>query len=361
MRVLVINGPNLNLLGSREPEVYGSTTLSDLAGLVKGWARPLGIEADSTQSNSESEIVSLIQRFDGDGLVINAGALTHTSRAIGDAIRSVDTPAVEVHISNIMTREPWRRKSFLSEVCIASIYGRGVNGYRDALRVLANRAAMPFTTIRYGPHPDNVGDLRRGIGAGLVVLVHGGLWRQQYERDGMEGLAVNLTRRGFHTWNIEYRRRHQGGGWPGSGHDVLTALDTIPQLGFDPDRVVVVSHSAGSHLAMWAMARTSTPVDLHVALGPILDIAATVANGDVGANDAAMLLAEGCPPTMEPAFIPTVLVHGENDEIVPVKRSIEFSGRHDLELHLSDTDHFSLIDPAGPDWPWVVDRIKETR
>lgn len=361
MKVLVINGPNLNLLGSREPDVYGSTTLSDLAGLVRGWAKPLGIEAESTQTNSESGIVDLIQRFDGDGVVINAGALTHTSRAIADAIRSVGTPAVEVHISNVMTRESWRRVSHLEEVCIGTIYGRGVNGYRDALRLLANHAAMPFSTIRYGPHPDNVGDLRRGVGAGLVVLVHGGLWRQQYERDQMESVAVDLTRKGFHTWNLEYRRRYRGGGWPGSGHDVLTAFDYIPHLGLDPGRIVVVGHSAGSHLVMWAAARSTTPVDLHVALGPILDIGATVANRDVGADDAAMLLAEGCPPIMDPASIPTVLVHGENDEIVPIQRSIEFSTHFDLELHSSDTDHFSLIDPTGPDWPWVVDRIRETR
>ena len=196
MRVLVLNGPNLNLLGTREPDVYGDTTLEGLESLIEGWGADLGIETRFTQSNHEGEVIDAIHEAAGmDGLIINPGALTHTSRAIGDAISSVGVPAVEVHISNIKQREPWRAESLVAPSCVRTIFGRGVGGYQDALRHLQNRAAAPFETISYGPHRDNVGDLRRpdGEASGLLVLVHGGLWRQEYERDSTETLAVDLT------------------------------------------------------------------------------------------------------------------------------------------------------------------------
>ena len=104
------------------------------------------------------------------------------------------------------------------------------------MRHLVNRSAMPFDTVRYGPHPDNIGDLR-GEGRDLVVLAHGGLWKQEFARDGTESLAIDLARRGYRTWNLEYRRLGGGGGWPGSGHDVLTALRQADRDGILPVRV----------------------------------------------------------------------------------------------------------------------------
>jgi 3-dehydroquinate dehydratase II len=351
MRVLVINGPNLNLLGTREPGVYGSTTLADLEEQVGNWGSDLGVTVVSEQSNNESQIIDLIQTFDGEAIVINPGALTHTSRAISDAIRSVSMPVVEVHISNIRARESWRADSVVAEACVRSIYGRGIAGYRDALRHLINRAAAPYETLRYGPHEENVGDLRKG-GDHLVVLVHGGLWRQEYERDSTESLAVDLFERGFSTWNIEYRRLGGDGGWPASGHDVLTAL------GVEPSRTSVVSHSAGSQLAAWAAPRSSESVDLHVALGPLLDIQSTADADAVGAVEARALLERGAPAVALPGGIPTVLVHGEADQIVPVERSVGYAAEHGLEHHRTGCDHFSLLDPAKPEWSWVLDRLK---
>lgn len=359
MKVLVINGPNLNLLGSREPEVYGAMTLDDLEKQVESWASDLGVAVASEQSNSEDRIIDLIQTFDGDGIVINPGALTHTSRAISDAIRSVPAPVVEVHISNIQSREPWRAISVVSEACVRSIYGRGLAGYRDALRHLINRAAVPYETFRYGPHDDNVGDLRNG-GDHLVILVHGGLWRQEYERDSTESLAVDLFRRGFSSWNVEYRRLGRDGGWPASGHDVLSALDSIPRLDIEPSRVSIVSHSAGSQLAAWAAPRSSAAVALHVALGALLDIQYTADSGAVGAAEARTLLDLGAPGVVEPVGIPTVLVHGDGDQIVPVERSVGYAAEHGLEHHRTDCDHFSLLDPAKPEWSWVIDRIQNS-
>lgn len=356
MRFLVVNGPNLNLLGIREPEIYGTTTLADLDDQVAGWASEMGVEVEIVQSDSEERIIQSIHSYDGDGIVINPGAFTHTSHAIADAIRGKGTPTVEVHISNIRRREPWRATSVVADACVRTIYGRGISGYRDAMRHLVNRSAMSFETISYGPHDENVGDLRVG-GDHLVVLAHGGLWKQEFERDLMESLAIDLGQRGYATWNIEYRRVGVGGDWPASGHDVLMALDFIPQLGLDLGRVTLVSHSVGAQLLMWAAPRSTVDVGLHVALGPVLDLQATVDSDDVGAHECQEMLDQGAPASAEPRDITTVLVHGDGDQIVPVERSVAFAESHALEHHRTGCDHFSLLDPTKPEWSWVIERI----
>lgn len=356
MRLLVINGPNLNLLGSREPDVYGATTLADLEALIDKWAGAMGSEAECVQSNSEAEIIDTIHSYRGDAIVINPGAFTHTSHAIADAIRGVAMPAVEVHISNVKEREPWRAHSFIASACVRTIYGRGVVGYRNAMRHLQNRSSMPFDMVRYGSHEDNIGDLRRS-GGDLVVLVHGGLWRHEYERDTTESLAVDLARRGFDTWNLEYRRIGAGGGWPASGHDILTALDSIPQLGLEHDRVVVIGHSAGSHLLAWAARRSRVPIDMHIALAPLLDLEAAIENDDPGSGEARDLVDAGAPSRPDPGPVETIVVHGDADQIVPVERTLALTHNDGLEHHRTGCDHFSLLDPTKPEWQWVVNRI----
>jgi 3-dehydroquinate dehydratase-2 len=355
MKILVVNGPNLDQLGTREPEVYGTSTLNDLEEMIQGWAASMGIEVVCRQTASEAEVIAWLHEFEGDGVILNPGALTHTSRAIADAVSGVAPSVVEVHISNVKQREPWRKSSFVSDSCVRTIYGRGFGGYRDAMRHLLNRETMPFETVTYGPHPDNVADLRRGSGRGLVVLVHGGLWRQEYERDTIESLAVDLAVRGFDTLNVEYRRLGGGGGWPGSPHDVLTLLDALPHLGLGSPRIV--SHSAGSHLAMWAASRTRVEVGLHVALAPIFDLRATVHMEDPGATEAATLLEAGAPSHVSPGEVPTIVVHGASDQIVPIDRSDDCATHHEIEIHRTDTDHFSLLDPTKAEWGWVVDQL----
>jgi 3-dehydroquinate dehydratase type II len=346
MRVLVLNGPNLDRLGLRQPEVYGSETLDDLDNLVTAAGDTLGIEIETMQSNREGALIDRINQSDHDGIIINPGALAHTSRALADALGSVPIPAVEVHISNIREREPWRAISVVAEACVRSIYGRGTKGYLDALRHLKNRAAAPWATVRYGPHPEQVGDLRRGEG-GLVVLVHGGFWRQEWERDTMETLAVHLVGKGYHTWNIEYRRLGAGGGWPGSAHDVLTALDFTPQLDLGVDRPIsVVGHSAGGHLAMWAVSRTRWVVGRLVALAPVVDLPRHAASGLFGADEAQALLDSGGPSRVDPGVVPTTLLHGTGDVLVPVDHSRTLEGIDGVELLTADTGHFELLDPA---------------
>ncbi|MCG8510227.1 MAG: type II 3-dehydroquinate dehydratase [Rhodospirillales bacterium] len=138
--ILVLNGPNLNLLGTRQPEVYGATTLTDIESSSAQKAKSLGLDIDFRQSNSEGTLIDWIHeaREKHDGIVINAGAYTHTSVAIMDAIASVDLPVVEVHISNIHRREEFRHTSYISKVAIGMICGFGPFGYMMALDALAD-------------------------------------------------------------------------------------------------------------------------------------------------------------------------------------------------------------------------------
>lgn len=141
MKILVINGPNLNLLGTREPEVYGSLTLDDINRELCNYANELDIEIEFYQSNIEGEIVDKIQWAKGNcaGIVINPAAYTHTSVAIRDAISAVSLPAVEIHISNIHNREDFRKNSFIAPVCIGQISGFGLDSYKLGLLALINK------------------------------------------------------------------------------------------------------------------------------------------------------------------------------------------------------------------------------
>ena len=138
MKILLINGPNLNMLGTREPEKYGNVTLTDIENMLKSLAETLNVELDCYQSNSEGEIIDKIQSAINiyDGIIINAGGYTHTSVAIRDAIASVSIPAVEVHMTNIHAREEFRHVSLLSGVCVAQVVGFKENSYKYALRGL---------------------------------------------------------------------------------------------------------------------------------------------------------------------------------------------------------------------------------
>lgn len=139
-RILVANGPNLNLLGTREPGVYGAATLADIETLCTQTGQRLGLGIDVMQSNHEGALVDAVQAARGtaQGIVINPAAYTHTSVAIADALRAVELPVVEVHISNVHAREEFRKHSYVSPVAAAVIAGAGVEGYRYAIEHLAS-------------------------------------------------------------------------------------------------------------------------------------------------------------------------------------------------------------------------------
>ena len=138
MNILIINGPNLNLLGERHPEIYGQDTLDDLMDWLKNTYEGLKQNFKFYQSNHEGDIIDCIHsnRQWADGIILNAGAFTHYSYAIRDAIESIDIPTIEIHISNIKQRENFRKKSVLSDVCQKSIFGLGKNSYLEALALL---------------------------------------------------------------------------------------------------------------------------------------------------------------------------------------------------------------------------------
>ncbi|MGH6748893.1 MAG: type II 3-dehydroquinate dehydratase [Methyloceanibacter sp.] len=141
--IYILNGPNLNLLGSREPEVYGKDTLDDVRAKCEGKAKGLGFAIDFRQSNHEGELVAWIQeaRSEAAGLIVNAGAFTHTSIAILDALLACPIPSVEVHLSNIFTREPFRHHSYISKAVKGVICGFGANSYELAVEALAGLIA----------------------------------------------------------------------------------------------------------------------------------------------------------------------------------------------------------------------------
>lgn len=140
MRILVLNGPNLQLLGTREPEVYGRTTLADVEASLRQTGEELGITVECRQSNHEGQLVDWIGEAVGafDGLVINAGAYTHTSLALRDAIAGTGLPACEVHLSNIMARETFRHESRLAGVCVGMVAGFGAASYTWGLRAIVH-------------------------------------------------------------------------------------------------------------------------------------------------------------------------------------------------------------------------------
>ena len=150
--ILILNGPNLNLLGTREPDIYGTMTLEALSAKCELWGKDVGFGTTSRQSNSESQLIDWIHRAQKDGfygVILNAGGLTHTSVALRDAIAGVAIPIVEVHLSNVHSREPFRHQSTIAGVCLGSIAGFGPIGYQAAILCLSqhlkdNRLEAPI-------------------------------------------------------------------------------------------------------------------------------------------------------------------------------------------------------------------------
>ncbi len=144
MHILVLNGPNLNMLGIREPEHYGTQTLADLIAMIEAEAARLGVTVECYQSNHEGDLVDKIQAAYGkaDGILINPAAYTHTSVALLDAVKAVQIPTVEVHISDPDTRDEFRKISYIRQACIATVKGKGFAGYLEGLRILKAHIAQ---------------------------------------------------------------------------------------------------------------------------------------------------------------------------------------------------------------------------
>jgi 3-dehydroquinate dehydratase-2 len=144
MNILILNGPNLNMLGKREPEVYGSKSYADLERYLKSFEQTYSITVDIKQSNLEGILIDLLQYADDqfDGVILNAGAFTHYSYALYDAIKSISIPVVEVHLSDITKREEFRKVSVIKDACISSVMGLGFQSYEQGLKILLERSEL---------------------------------------------------------------------------------------------------------------------------------------------------------------------------------------------------------------------------
>jgi 3-dehydroquinate dehydratase type II len=392
--VVVINGPNLNLLGTREPDVYGSTTLSQLEAIVKKWGTENAVVVETFQSNHEGQLIDRLHQAatNADGVVINPGALTHYSYALHDAIAAISVPTVEVHISNVLEREEWRSISVVRPACVYSIFGRGIRGYLDALSHLEWRTKSPALTLSYGSSIENTADLRVPSGHGphpVAIVLHGGLWRDIWSRDLTDGVAVDLTARGWATWNVEYRRLGVGGGWPTTLDDVCAAIDAVADLAtehsLDVANVVTVGHSSGGYLALAAAARSRPSASGEskaervkiggvIAVAPIADLKAAHNRGMAAVSK--FLAPDGStrghygdasPAAMLPLGVPQVIIHGSADDLVGADLSASYAAAaleagDDVVYHEPvGVGHYDLFDPSSETRRIVATELERLR
>jgi acetyl esterase/lipase len=232
--------------------------------------------------------------------------------------------------------------------------------------------------VRYGAHPEQVANLHLPAGDPpfpTVALIHGGFWRERWDRTLMTPLACDLARRGFAAWNVEYRRVGQeGGGWPGTLDDVAAALDhlvSIPEVA--TDRLAVVGHSAGGQLALWAATRTEGRRPAYVValaglcdldLAYELDVGAVSAFLGGGPEEVPERYTQASPRSRVPLGVSQLLVHGSDDDVVPPRLSEEYAAAarlagDDVELLVvPGADHFDVIAPTHRAWRLVVSRIE---
>jgi acetyl esterase/lipase len=241
----------------------------------------------------------------------------------------------------------------------------------------------PAPVVRYGSHPDQVANLHLPAAEGgpwpCVLLIHGGFWRERWDRTLMTPLAIDLAARGFAAWNIEYRRIGQeGGGWPGTLADVAAAADGLANIAdVDQARLVVVGHSAGGHLALWLGARTGGRIRLRAAVSQagVADLAQAHAD-DLGSGAVAELIgggpadlperyADADPAARVPLAVRQLLVHGSADDVVPPTQSRAYAVRakaagDEIELvEIAGADHFDVVDPTHDAWRAVVKRLPQ--
>lgn len=217
-----------------------------------------------------------------------------------------------------------------------------------------------WETVAYGPHPEQVADVRRG-GERVALVVHGGFWRAAFTRANTRAIAVDLARRGWTAWNLEYRRIGAGGGVPETLEDVQTGLELAGRS------AIAIGHSAGGHLALWAAGAGAAGA---VSLAGVTDLAAAARDG-LG-DGAAVELAGGTPEERPEAYaladpmrrLPVaaaqLLVHGDRDDRVPIEYSRRYAEAAGAELlELPGTGHFEVIDPRTGAWARIVERLED--
>jgi acetyl esterase/lipase len=345
---------------------------------ARAWGGEVGLEVEIVEDVAE------VARIEGPlaGVVLAPGAENLESAAVAVAVEALDAPVVAVDPGNLRRAGgPDPAATVVGRACTRVLYGRGAEVLRWALRHLVFRAAWPVVTLAYGDGPDQVGDLRLPEGGGphpVIALAHGGFWYHAWERDLMDGLALDLTRRGFATWNLEYRRVGAGGGWPATGDDVAMGVDHLVELAaqapLDLRRVVLLGHSAGGQLVLRTAARRGTPFvpALVVGMAALADLEAARDQGVGGRSVAKLLeaapdpgeaLRQASPAALVPLGVRQLLVHARDDSFVPIDQTrgyaaLALAGGDDVELlELDEGGHFDLIDPSSPAWGATVAAI----
>lgn len=361
------------------------------AGSVAAWCgsgplggpdlEPLAADLDLAFPDTRQELVELVaDRPAGEALVVA------TPPGAADAMLAALPDAEDRRIVWVELEAPGARRKDAR----ALIRGRGVNGYHWAVRSAHWRWKVPFETIAYGPEPENVGELRLPEGQGpfpVVVVMHGGYWREQWERDTSEPTAVGLAERGYATWNIEYRRTGPGGdgGWPRTFDDVAAAIDHVAALAeehpLDLDRVVVAGHSAGGHLALWAAGRPDLPAGapgaspkvvpaLAFSLAGVVDLLVAAERGVGFGHNPVSALMEGMPGDDPHRYelaspgqtsVPQVLIQGtggDDPDLIDINRMYVAQHPEAAFVEVEGADHFDITYPYSSVWDGVVAELE---
>ncbi len=360
------------------------------------WAAEEACAVTVVYCTSREEISNSVLSADMEGydcLLVDPGHFAG-EKVWQDILSTVRLPVIQVRPGIRYYEE--LQHTVLTGICVNTIYGREEKTYRWAIRHAANRLAYPFQTIWYGDHYKQCGDLRIPGGEGkfpVCIIFHGGFWQPGYAKDMTDNLAVALTRKGFVTWNVDYRASGPEGGYPGTFEDTCAAVSFVSQLtqytNIDPDNIFVAGHSAGGQLALWASAAadngpdsaTQRPVPpgvrikACVSLAGILDMQKAVqensGNGAVAAlmGDQLQKLDLVSPVNMLFSGIKVLLVHGLKDETVHPDHSVlchrELTQQHiDSELLLfEDADHMDIVKVYSTEWKsveqWLINEVNK--
>lgn len=380
MRVVVLHGPGVDChrpslerwCAAQEGAAVELVVCGDAASLLRELATPAPV-------------------------ILAPGALRGDAEIQAAAVARATGPLIWFELEAALGPPP----AALAQARVQTVRGRGIDGHRWALRSLLERAAWPWVTHAYGDGRDQVGDLRLPAGTPpadgfpVVALLHGGAWRAQWERDLMDALAVDLARRGYASWNVEYRRVGEGGGWPQTFDDVAAAIDLLPQLEapLDLARVALLGHSAGGHLALWAAARDAAPppaarapesfgrsatrtlrCSLVVSLAGLPDMAETSRRATYDDGATALLggrpdehpdrYALASPHRLLPLGVRQLLVHGTADQPDNVDMNRLYAERAAAAgdwvelLELEGVEHFAPIEPRSAAWATIASRLE---
>ena len=346
-----------------------------VATLAGAAGQGLGVEVTTTVAGDEPELLGLLDRHDpGAGLLL----ATERPEALERLAAMTATPRAWIGLGPAVGEPP----AVLVDAGVQIVRGRGLDALPWGLKSLLARARMPFAVHRYGSHRDQVADLRVPDGPGphpVVVLIHGGAWRANWERDLMDPMAVDLVERGYATWNLDYRRVGTGGGWPTTFDDTLAGIDALAavEAPLDLQRVAVLGHSAGGQLALWAAAQPNAKVRPALILS-IAGVPDLIEGAERGVYERAIEglmdglpadrpddYAAASPAELLPIGTPQLLVHGLRDladnvdmNRVYARRALAAGDRLEM-VELPDSDHFDVIEPGTPGWEAVARLLSE--